>query len=113
MLLAGCATTGNKNLTQYVVTTKKDYKIIFEDVATQRTQRVMTFDSTEMAYYHNIHVGDTIGCARPFLDTELVVNVKKANIREIIGVDFLRVYELQHQTAKRDSIIANMNKRQK
>lgn len=112
-MLVGCATTGNRNLARYVVTDKKDNKIIFEDVTAGHTQRVMTFDDASLAYYRNIHVGDTIGCDKPFSDTQLVVGAKNANIRLISRGDILRMYELQQQTAHRDSIINNMKIKQK
>lgn len=112
-LLAGCASSRDANLAKYVVTQRADKKIIFEDVATQHTQRVMTFDDATLPYYREIHIGDTIGCAKPFSDTQLVVNAKDANIRLISRGDILRIWELQQQTARRDSLINTMNQRQK
>ncbi|MCM1294245.1 MAG: hypothetical protein NC311_01635 [Muribaculaceae bacterium] len=112
-MLGGCATSHDGNLARYVVTDRADNKIVFENVVGVPTKRVMTFEDADLVYYRAIHIGDTIGCAQPFSDTQLVVGVKNANIRLISRGDILRMYELQQQTAKRDSLINNMNTRQK
>lgn len=112
-MLSGCATLRNNNLAQYVVTSKQDNKIVFDNVSGISTKRVMTFDETEMNYYRSINIGDTIGCVRPFSDTQLVVTARDANIRLITRADILRMIELQQQTTLRDSLINSMNIKQK
>lgn len=108
-MLSGCVASRDNKLARYVVTDKANNAIVLtEDVGCQ-TKRVMTFDSTEMVYYKSIYVGDTIGVARAFSDTELVIGARDANIRLISRGDILRMYELQQQTALRDSLINNMN----
>ena len=108
-MLAGCATSRDGGLAHYVVTDKSNNTITFTENVGCKTQRVMTFDSTEMEYYNSIYVGDTIGCLRQFSDAQLVVGARDAEIRLISRGDILHMYELQQQTALRDSLINNMN----
>lgn len=108
-MLAGCATSRGAGLACYVVTAKANTTIVFTECAGYQTKRVMTFDSTEMEYYRSIGVGDTIGFAHPFSDTQLVVDARDSDIRLISRGDILRMYELQQQTELRDSLINKMN----
>ena len=112
-MLGGCATSRSDNFARYVVTAKQDNKVVFHNVSGIPVQRVMTFDNTEMDYYRNINVGDTLGCERAFSDTQLVIGARDANIRLISRADILRMLELQQQTARRDSLINSMNQKQK
>ncbi len=112
-MLAGCATHRDGNLARYVVTDRANNMITFENVAGMSAKRVMTFNADEMPLYREIHVGDTIGCARPFADTQLVIGASAANIRLIARPDIMRAYELQQQTALRDSLINQMKMNQK
>lgn len=112
-MLSGCVASRDNGLARYVVTDKANNTIVFTENIGCQTKRVMTFDSTEMVYYKSICVGDTIGVAHAFSDTELVVGARDANIRLISRGDILRMYELQQQTALRDSLVNKMNTKQK
>lgn len=112
-MLGGCAIQRESNLSRYVVRDRANNMITFENVAGMSVKRVMTFNADELPLYRDIHIGDTIGCARTFSDTQLVIDASNADIRLIIQPNILRALKLQQQTAMRDSLINQMNTKQK
>ncbi len=112
-MLGGCAIQREGNLSCYVVRDRANNMISFENVAGMSVKRVMTFNTDELPLYHDIHIGDTIGCMRQFSDTQLVIDAGDADIRLIIRPNILRALKLQQQTALRDSLINQMNMNQK
>lgn len=105
--------------TSYIVTDKQNNKIVFQDMDSLHTERVMEFDANVYPnFYKYVNIGDTL--RGKYMDkrtnmsaynTQLRFNARVPKISKINGHSAATVIEMREHNARRDSVMHNVKTR--